>query len=329
MTKRHYRLLLACWLLAISSLGQAQTVRLGFFGAVEDADFEVKPEIVLSDLEGEGLKLELRLAGGLGTPVEMGFGVRTNTSLGPVGNLLIYGRADLDTSGNFVVQLHGEGVLGSVGLRAGLQVFNSNLALFYPQEASVANAAPLYPIVSKPGLVGLGLELGVSYRLSRMVVLELDPGLSYVSAQGWGGHLDAALQLRHIVARDDAAALLMAQLSPGGEAGYGAVGFEYRLNRPDWPLLRGSLWLGAGSSGVAPGLRLSISDTQTSTPLRYSLELALEPYRVDAFPYRGSARLATDLGNGELAFMALAALGKAPTPRLEPFTLKLSYGWSF
>lgn len=328
MTKQHYRLLLALWLLAISSLVQAQTVRIGLFGAVGDADFEVKPEIVLSDLKGEEIRLELRLAGGLGTPVEMGLGFRANTSLGPVGNLLISGRADLDTSGNFAVHLSGEGVLASVGLRAGLRVFNSNAALFYPQQASAANAAPLYAIVQKPGFVGLELELGLSYRLSRTIVLELDPSLNYVSAQGLGGHLDAALELRHIVERDDAAALLMAHLAPGG-AGYGAAGFEYRLNRRDLPLLRGSLWLGAGSSGVTPGLRLSISDTQDSTPLRYRLELALEPYRMDAFPYRGTIRLATDLGNGELAFMALAALGEAPTPRLEPFTLKLSYGWSF
>lgn len=306
-------------LLQLTSTAWAQTVSLGLTIGSDPP----KPAVALNDLALGPLRFDLRAAGAVAGPLELGLGLRTTLSLGPVGNVVLSGRGDLSTHGLFSSELRGSAVVGAVAVRARLAAFNSNPGQFDLREAFVIDARPRLP-ESWVGGVGLSLGAGVTYRLERHIILDIDPDLSYLTGEGFGGRLSAALQLRRLVEQDDGRVLLTANLAPGAERGYLATGFEYRLNRRGLPAISASLWLGYGSLGFWPGVRLNLSGP-AAEGWQGGLELALEPYRTDALPYRATALLRGPAGPGELSLHLLLA----PASDLPPLSLMMNYSFRF
>ena len=324
-------------LLALFPVGTAQTLRLGLVGS--GGAFGLEPSLVVRDLSVGGLGLELRAARGRTGALELGLGMGSKTSFGPIGTVALRGMLQLDTTGAFEGTVAGDGAVASVAARFGLSVFNVNPGRFEAVNAFGYEVGTGDAVVDSYGAFGAtsGLSrppvagaspswgvfghLGASYRLNRRTVLELDPSLLYVRG-GVGASLQGAVQVRRLRGRDDGAVRVATLLDAGAEAGlggsYGAAGFEYRYNPPTGPLLRGSLWLGAGSRGVGPGARVEGVQNGLDSTLRYGLALAAEPYRTDAPPYRLEASLQTAAGPGTLNLRLLGAAGAPafyPAPR--------------
>ncbi len=330
-------------LLALFPFGGAQTLRLGLVGS--GGAFGLEPGLVLRDLAVEGLELDVRAAVGRTGALEFGVRARSSTSFGPVGNLELRGAAQVDTEGALELSAAGEGTVASVAARFGLSVFNANPGRFEPLNAfgyevgsgdftSGGFGLTRPPVKETAGARTWGVfgRLGATYRLDRKTLLELDPSLLYVR-EGLGVGLQGAVQVRRLRGRDDGAARVLAFLDGGAGAGlggsYGAAGFEYRHNPPTGPLLRGSLWLGGGERGVRPGARLELLQSGLNTGLRYTIELAAEPYRTDVPPYRLGASLQTPAGPGAFTLNLLGGAGVSapyPAPR---FVLGASYDLPF
>ena len=330
------------FVLLVLSCGQTQTLRAGLVG-LEGGAFGLEPGLVLRDLAVGGLELDFRAAVGRTGNVEFGVGARSKTSFGPVGSLELRGSVQVGTAGAFEGTVAGDGAIASVAARFGLSVFNVNPGRFEPTSAygygfgdfggldnfasfgSLGLGRPPVAELTGEGQLGEGRwgvfgHLGATYRLSRNAVLELDPSILYVRG-GVGVGLGGAAQLRRLRGRDDGAARVLAFFDAGADAGlggsYGAAGFEYRHNPATGPLLRGSLWLGAGDRGAAPGVRLELLGGGGAGP-RYGVELAAEPYRTDLPPYRVEASLQTPAGPGALNLTFLGAAGvpaSYPAPR--------------
>lgn len=314
---------LKCWLVLLTLLyttASAQTVSLGLTAG---SDAALEPAVTIENLALGTLRLDLRAAGAVSGPLELGLGLRTTLSLGPVGNVVLSGRSDLATDGRFSTRLNGAAVIGAVAVRGRIAAFNTTPGQFDLREAFEADVRPQLPEPWAGG-VGLSLGAGLTYRLERNIILELDPDLSYLTGQGFGGRLSAALQLRRLVEQDDGRVLLLANLAPGAVRGYVATGFEYRLNRRGLPTASASLWLGYGSLGLWPGVRLNLSGP-VEGGWRGGLELALEPYREGALPYRATALLQGPAGPGELSLHLLVA----PASDLPPISLLMSYSFRF
>jgi hypothetical protein len=299
----------------------AQGLRFG----VEASPAGVKPSVVLYDLVEGSWRAELRLAGRGGGVLELGFGARTNLSFGPVGNLTVRGRLDVDTAGGLDASLAGAGVLGGVAARLSLGAFTVDPGHFDLADAFAADARSRHGEALE-GQLGLHFAAGVSYRIARELILDSDAAVRYLTGRGLGAHLTAALRLVRLVESDDGVVLVKADLAPGAEAGYAAAGFEYRLNRRDWPLVRAAVWLGAGSEGVWPGVRLSVGSS-LGAAWHYQLELAAEPFRTDALKYRLDALLVSPLDPGEVHLRLLAA--PAPPRGVPALALELSYRVGF
>ncbi len=315
-------------ILLFSSLSYVQAQSLLFAVNLErnSEAITTKAELVLSDLELEEVKLDARIAAGISTPLELGLGLRSNTFFGPLGNVLIGGRADLDTSGRFAAALSASGIIATVAARAELLVFNVNSSYFRPQEAFDSGLGRNYLKARLLSEIAYSLTLGASFRLDRTTVLELDPRLLYFSGGDFGAQLSGALQLRRLVERDDGAVLLLAELQPDNERSYLASGFEYKLNRRNLSFIKGSLWLGLSEQGLQPGARLSISGS-ISTATTYEFKLSAEPYRSDTLPYRAIAGLQSNTGPGELEISVFASYDDNINDG--QLGLSLGYSWSF
>jgi hypothetical protein len=296
----------------------AQTLDIG---AWLNSRLEVEPELSVSDVKYQGVTFQARLAGAISGPLEFGLGAGADIPLSLVGNLSLKARADADTAGGFSVSAAGNGVLGKIAAQAGIAAYNVNPGHFEIADAFDAEARARLPRALLNRQAAFTLTLGGAYRTSRLTVLTLTPSLTYLSGSGLGAGLRGGLQLRRLNGPDDGVIVLAADLRPGGGAGYAAVGFEYRLNRQGLPLVRASLWLGDGTRGFWPGVRLALS--QKLETFSYQLELDAEPYRTDALPYRASTAVNIPAGPGTAHFTLLAT----PTPDAGVASLTASGGY--
>lgn len=317
----HTRARTACLILLsiFSSLTYSQTLTVEASANRE----AFKPSFVLSNVRYEGVRLNFRAAGVVSGPLEVGFGARYNTSFGPVGNVTIEGRGDVDTAGDFSINARGQGTITQVSVRAELQAFSVNPGHFELREAFPDDARPRHAQEVIDDTVGFGLTGGVTYRLTRTEILEADANVRYLTRHGFGVNVRAGLQLRNLIASDTGVVRVQADLGPGARDGYGAAGFEYRLSRRGLPVVRASAWLGVGTLGFWPGVRASIS--HTVDPVTYQLELAAEPFRTDALRYRFRGDMRVALNTGELGLELLAA----PASDLPVVTASVRYSVSF
>ncbi|HEX7021452.1 MAG TPA: hypothetical protein VF171_01250 [Trueperaceae bacterium] len=298
---------------------RAQTLSIGSALSFRPPGLKLEPEVLLRDVKQGALELDFRLAGLAAGPLEFGVGTRASLSYGPIGTVQLSGHANANTMGAFRVSLVGAGVITSVAARAQLRVFNVDAGSFALSQAYRTDAGPR----TGSSVFGVSLALGGSYRLGRRLIIDLDPGVRYLAGVGLGAHLTGALEFRDLVDRDDGVLLLLADLAAGGAEGYAAAGFEYRLSRRDLPLVRASLWLGAGTRGVLPGVRLAVTEAGRGSPVGYGFEFAIEPYRHDALPFRSRNYVTTQLGTGQV--MLETVVGLDPSRRLPPFAASVHY----
>lgn len=286
--------------MAFPGTAAAQTVgfALSYDGALE-------PEVQVRDLRTGPVTLDLRLAGGVAGPLELGAAARSRTSFGPLGTLALAGRADADTQGGFDLYLGGSGALGPTGLDASLGVFNRNPGAFAPTTAYAPPSRPFFVGGAPTGATGFRLGVEATQRLGRTLVLEAAPSLDLLPGAGVGAALAGRLQFRRVAGNDNAVALLEARTAPAGRS-FVAAGVEYQLNRRDLPAFTGALLLGYSDAGVRPGLQVSASGDLEHAA--YRAELAAEPYRRSAPPYRANLALAAPLGPGALGLELGAAL---------------------
>jgi hypothetical protein len=305
-------IVLACCL----QLAAAQDLEFGVF---LNTDSRLEPEVKLSDLNMSGVKVDLRLAGGISGPIEFGAKLRQDTSSGPIGNITVRAQYDVSTFGQTQFLLQANGVVGSVAANAGWQIFNAVPGTFDFAEAFTE---------VRPRLNGDGMafDLGASYRINRNLIASAYPSFYVVSGEGIGVRLNADLKLARLFNPNDASVLLLGYLEPGGSSNFAAFGFEFDFNERSLPPMVASAWLGAGSKGFGPGLRASISQSLTSINAKYGAELGLEPYRTDIMPYRLNGFYEQELGGGKLRGDVYAALGDESVP---PLTLKVSYALPF
>lgn len=302
----------------VLGFASAQTLTLG--GNASSTGFE--PDVRLEGIKAEGLTFGVRAASDF-AELELGASTRFNTSLGPLGNVAVVGAADVDTAGAFAASVRGDGVLGPLGARVRLGVFNTNPGRFAP-EAVFREARPFLLATPSQKALAAQFGLGLTYRLARTTVLTFDPDVFYLSGSGFGVQGVGTVELRRLRGRDNGIILAEGYLEPGAAAGYGALGFTYALNERRLPTLQGSLLVGVGSEGLLPGARLSL---QKRGALDYALTLAAEPYRVDVPKVRADASIGGALGPGNLRTTLLVA----PTDDfgVPLFTLRSAYQISF
>lgn len=307
--------------LALACVGNAQT----FGVALSYNDARLEPEVQLRDLAAGGIVLDLRAAGGLAGPLEFGAVGGFRSSFGPLGTVGAAVGVDVSTAGAFDASLDGSGALAATGLDADLSVFNRNPGAFSPTAAYTLSSRPFFPVSAVEPGVGAHLRVGATQRLGRTLLLEAAPELTYLAGSGVGAGLDLRLQFRRLIDADNGVALLEGSTGPGAGRGFVAGGAEYQLNRRGLPSLTAALLLGSSDAGIAPGLRASAAGEVAR--FSYRAEVAAEPYRRAAPPYRANVAVGTALGPGALGLELGAAL--ANDFGVPPVLLRGSYAFRF
>ena len=281
MTRRLSVLYLSVFLAATLASATAQTVS---FGLTATYPLWSEPELLIEKLETRSGQASLRLAGGIGGPLELGLSARETTSFGPVGNLSVYGEGQLATDGAVDVAIGAEGVVASVAAAARLELFTVDPGRFRLEDAFAEEVRPFF-FGAAEGF-GAGLALDARYRLQRNLILSAAPALYVVDDAGWGFRLATDLRLAKLVGPDDLSILGQIYLEPTGRD-FAALGLVYTLNRRDLPSLRATLSL--GYDGIfQPGTSLALSKSWRDFGGALDLSLAAEPYRSDTLSYRGT-----------------------------------------
>ncbi len=315
-------------ILGLVPMGNAQT-----FGVALSYDGVLEPEVQLRELDLGATTLDVRVADGVTGPLELGAVLRFRSSFGPLGTVSVAGHADADTGGAFDLGADAAGALAATGVDASLTVFNRNPGAFSPTAAYTLDSRPFLPPASAVTQVNLDesvgtgayLAVGATQRLGRTLLLEATPALSYQSGTGLGAGFDARLQLRRLVESDNGVVLLEGNTGPGAGRAFLAAGAEYQLNRQELPALTGAVLLGSGELGIRPGFRGSAAGELGR--FSYRAELAAEPYRATAPPYRANLSAGTALGPGALGLELGAAL--ANDFGVPPVLLRGTYAFRF
>ncbi len=272
------------------SFAGAQTVRLEL-GAVAPAVANPVPVFgVVFDkvkVEGGALTLDLRY---MGTP-RLGLGLTTSRAFGPLGNIVIDGWGALAANGSAEGRVGVRGVLGPVALRLALLGFTDEPAAFRPEALASAERA----VLSRPAF---GVQVGLIARLSRNVILEVEPDVYLAGGVALRG--EARLRLLRLLGENELSLIALAYAPPGLGALDAAFGVGLTLPRgraPDWSF---AALLGTSPAGAAVGARASVAEDFGSVRLR--LDAAFEPYRLDLAPLRvtlmASVPAAATLGGG-------------------------------
>lgn len=300
---RRFLWVLLCCLSTGASL--AQTLE---FGLTTNSTLQFEPEITLSNLSLRDTRLALRLAGGISGPLEFGLQMRETSSFGPAGNILLTGQADLNSLGAYDLSLGAEGVIASIAASLKSSVFNTEAGAFVLADAFTDDTRASFPVTDWAA----AFDLSFSYRLNRGLILNAAPSFYISSGQSIGGRLGLETRLLKLFSDDDLSFKALAYLSPGASNGYGAFGIDYKVNQRRLPAMNASLWLGAGTKGIWPGLEASISQKLSDLNLAYSASLWLEPFRTDMPLLRANANLDYSLATGTLGTSLFARYADQP-----------------
>jgi len=294
----------------------------------------IEPALSLNSVNIESdiipVKLDFRLALSEFERFEFSTNLRSNFAFGPLGNVLVLARSELDTAGKYDVGISGEGVAASAGaLKVSASAYNVNVGYFRALDAYNEQVRPRLVFAAKDsesadsGVIEFGI--GGLYRLNRTTVLEFYPHISWIDDNlAFYGNMAAVF--RKVIESDDIAIRVKAASLPAinlienigvdvttlGDynESYLAIGAEYRLSRRALPSVRASVWLGLQTSNgeiqVSPGLKGVITQKLTELPLRYTINFTLEPYRIDGFKYHGSANLDYSLSDTDVISFGLA-----------------------
>ncbi|HEX7004525.1 MAG TPA: hypothetical protein VF168_10110 [Trueperaceae bacterium] len=291
------RLVLTSLLLSLLPLSLAQTAEFAVaYPAPEAGNRRV--EVVFADVPVGDNSAGLRLAYG----DELGLGVRMRQagSLATIGNLIASLAADANSAGRFAVAFTARGVLGPAAVRLRASVYDGGPPLAPLAEGDFSEL----PLLGQ-GPAVMGLEAGVSYRVSRALIVDVAPGV-YLRSGELGLSLTGEARLVRLHGSNDLSLLLSSFTQPGFDRTTLALGAAYTINRrraPSWEL---AAWLGLGPDGLAPGAVLHGGERFGAGEL--DLLAAAEPYRIDAWPYRLQLGYERDVGVGDLEVGAMAGL---------------------
>lgn len=302
-------LLLALWLLGV---GLAQTLQLS---AALDSRGCFRPALRLDNLRLAGATVGISL-GSSGRAPAFSVSARQLSAFGPVGNLTLRSAASFDSAGNFSATFGASGVVANTAGELELALSTLNPGALNPSELFLSDRPVL---LSQTGLAA-SLNLGGSYRLDRSTIVRLEGGL-FATTEGLAAELRGQLRRVGVVGRDDLFLRAEAYGAPGFQAGFGALGVSYDVNRADWPDLIVTALIGYGPDGLAPGGRLSLS--QALFGGRLGLQLRAEPYRVGTLPYRAALSYELEVLGGRLR---LEGYGTRDNPwGVAPLSGALSY----
>jgi hypothetical protein len=274
---------------ALPTAALAQTVEFGV-AYPASAHGNRQLEVAFDAVPAGGGTVGLRLAAG--DELELGMRLRQADSLATIGNVVTVLAADASTGGRYAAALTGRAVLGPVALRLRGSASDGLEPLAPLAEGAFA---PL-PMLG-PGKALFGLEAGVSYRASRALIVDFAPG-AFLRDGRVGGRVEAELRLVRAVSGNDLSLLAHAFVEPVDGRLAGSLGAAYTVARrraPSWTFIG---LVGWGPTGVAPGARLGGGERLAGG--RLDLQVAAEPYRLDAWPYRARADYRTQVGPGEL-----------------------------
>lgn len=254
--------------------------------------------LLFEDVPRDGGKVGLRVAAGDG--LELGLRLRQAGSVATVGNIVSVLAADASSTGRFAVASTTRGVLGPAAVRIRASVSDGGEPL-----APVAEGAfgPL-PLLSGRGAL-LGLEAGLDYRVSRRLIVGVAPGMFLQNGQ-IGGRFNGEARFVRAVSGNDLTLLTYAFAEPGSGRLTASLGLAYTVNRRRAPSWTAAALLGWGPDGPLPGLRVSGSERLEDGS--FDLSLALEPYRLDWWPYRFEAGYRHEIAHGELRAAVTAGL---------------------
>lgn len=219
--------------------------------------------------------------GFVGAPL-LALDLSTNRTFGPIGNVVLDARGALRSDGLGEADLSVRGVAGPVAIRVTASAFGAEAQRFRP----LAVASDDRPTWTRSGV---GLGIGVTGRLGRTVVLEVEPDVHFTPV-GTGWRAAVALRLLRAWQQNEIRVVARGSLSPGTHAAEGAVGVGLVLPRGRAPDLAFATYLGASAKGVRPGATLDVAE-DLGAGARLAVRAAYEPYRLDADPLR----IATDL----------------------------------
>lgn len=272
--------------------------------------------------------------------VQLGVANRLNISFGPLGNLLFNSHAYVDTQGNYDIDIDAKGAGGAaLAARVRLGLYNVNAGHFRITEGYQAQARPFYLFTDADRRGGYGAHIGVglSYRASRTIVLELDPLITFgntleptvdsifhgIATGGVGFEAKGAVVFRRIVERDDFAIRASLESPFASDTFNIGLGAEYKLNRRNLPTMSASAWLVYREGGLHPAFQLQASQDIVGIDVR--LHALLEPFRTTV-PYRISLDASSDIGLGTVS----AGVYVAPETSLLPvFGTEFSYSIVF
>ncbi len=218
---------------------------------------------------------------------QVGLGLSTNQSFGPVGNLIIeaWGALAPHPRGGAAGELSvaARGVVGPVALRLALLGYGADVGTFRPHDLASAE---------RPRFAGPagGLQLSLTYRPSRQLILEAAPEL-YLTSGGLALRLDAGARLLRVLGGNELRLNAHAYATPAFSAGAFGVGATVTFNRGREPDISVGASVGYSPHGIWPGVRVTWGERVG--PARLNLDAAFEPYRLDvpALRLKAGARL--------------------------------------
>lgn len=251
--------------------------------------------------------------GGRYNAFQVGLSLSANETFGPLGNVVFELDGDLRSDALGQLTLGARGVLGPVAARLALGAYGADVAAF-DASALAGDVRPSF------GGASAGVRLGLTGRLSRTAVLEVDPEL-YFSENGTSGRLTSRLRLLRALGENELRVHLRTGATPGFASGYGAVGAGIRFPRGRAPDLDFGVHLGLSPAGLSPGLTVSLAETLPGS-VRAALVAAWEPYRLDVHPGRVDATFSLPLDAGAIDLQVAGAFLDAVRPAATAVTVR-------
>ena len=222
-----------------------------------------------------------------GPAPRLGLGLSTNQSFGPLGNLVLEAWTALASHPDGGAAAEGSvaarGVIGPVALRLALLGYGADSGTFRPAELASAE---------RPQFAGPagGLQLSVTYRVNRDLILEAAPEL-YLTHGGLATRLDTGIRLLRLFGDNELRFDVHAYATPGWANGAVGVGAAVMFPRGREPDVTVGASVGYSANGLGPGVRVSLGERIGQVRLEF--EGAFEPYRLDvpALRLTGGARL--------------------------------------
>lgn len=306
----------AALLLLFAQFAGAQTLHVGV-GAVADSSTAPELRAHLAGVKPTGapttsVTLEVRAPA-----PSLGIGLSTNQSFGPLGNLIIEAWAAVAPHPKDGAAAEGSvaarGVIGPVAVRLALLAYGAEVGTFRPADLA-SSERPRFQ-----GPAG-GLQLALTYRANRDLILEVAPEL-YVTGAGLALRLDAGARLLRLIGENELRVGVHTYAAPGFTAAAVAAGAALTFPRGREPDITVGLSVGHSSNGLWPGAHLSLGERFGQ--VRLDLTAAFEPYRLDVaalrvtsgvtLPVAGSLPAGSQLSLSAAVASDLGAFSNSPT----------------